>query len=87
MAFDQLRVRVEYTTFERPTRIAATVDFSGFASGGRRDVAEYRLEPLPGDGTRVLVSGDSNRGPIPLIGPLIEWLYARRMRRKFAAIA
>jgi uncharacterized protein YndB with AHSA1/START domain len=86
LAFDQVRVRVGYTAFDRPAHIAVTMDYTGFGSGGRHDTADYRLEPLPDGGTRVTMSGGSNRPAAPLIGRLIGAVMTRRVRSKFAAI-
>lgn len=83
LAFDQLRVRVEYTAVERAERVEAVMEWSGFGSGNRRETVEYRLTPLPGGGTEVTVASVGPSRSAPLIGRLLGRLTAGRVRRRF----
>ena len=84
LAFDQLRVRIAYTAFDPPARIAAIAEYSGPGSGGRRDVADYRIAPAAGGRSSVTVEMESPG--IPLIGRLVEWMVWRRLGQRLAAI-
>jgi hypothetical protein len=53
LKFDQIRMRVEYEVWERPRRIVAMLQYSGFLSGGRRERAEYEFRPNDSGGTTV----------------------------------
>jgi carbon monoxide dehydrogenase subunit G len=88
LAFDQLRARVEYVTYEPPTRISAYVSLSGLGSGGARWRHDYVLTPK-GTGTHVAVAVDGRDG-------LIRWapfqravtrLALRRLKAKIEASA
>lgn len=41
LKFDQLQLRVEYETWERPTKLAAVLHYSGIGSGNRVDRFAY----------------------------------------------
>jgi hypothetical protein len=84
LAFDQLRVRVDYTAFEPPALLAASVTYSGQGSGGMRGTFVYHLSPIPqAGGTRVSLDAETSGGWMPspirrLLWPLI-W---RRLRSR-----
>lgn len=84
LAFDQLRVRVEYTEFQPPTLIAASMTYTGLGSGGMHGTFVYRLAPIDNaGGTRVTLQAQASGGPMPdpvshLLWPLL-W---RRLRTR-----
>lgn len=85
LGFDQLRVRVEYLTFEPPTRIAVAVSMSGRGSAGMRSVQEFRLSELDrGRGTRVGANAEGSGGwlhwePLMRLAQRLMW---RRLRKQ-----
>ncbi|MEA2653766.1 MAG: hypothetical protein QOI37_993 [Chloroflexota bacterium] len=82
LAFDQIRVRVEYTAFEPPDRVAVAMTFSGPGSGGMSSTAAYRLLPIIGTGgTRVTIDADGSGGVIIRALNRLTWpLVWRRLR-------
>jgi hypothetical protein len=85
LAFDQLRVRVEYIQFEPPTVIAASMTYTGRGSGGMRGTFVYRLAPIGiADGTTVTLEAEASGGPIP--GPVSRLLWPLLWRRLRARI-
>ena len=90
LAFDQIRVRIEYTTFEPPALIAISVGYSGRGSAGLQGTDVYRLAPLPGgSGTRVSLDAEKSGGWAPdAINRLLwRWSINRLQRRMDAVIA
>jgi carbon monoxide dehydrogenase subunit G len=84
IAFDQLRVRVEYTDFEPPVLVAASITSSGRGSGGMRGSFVYHLAPIPGtSGTRVTLEAASSGGwtPAPIARLLWQLLWRRLQSR------
>lgn len=80
LAFDQLRVRVDYTAFEPPALVAAAIRYSGRGSGDMSGAFVYRLEPIPETGgTRVTLDAESSGGWLP--GPLSRLLWPLMWRR------
>jgi hypothetical protein len=89
-AFDQIRVRVEYKTFEPPTLIAISVTYSGLGSAGLHGTDVYRLGPIPGgSGTRVTLDTDRSGGWVPDAISRLMWRWSIKplKRRMDAAIA
>jgi carbon monoxide dehydrogenase subunit G len=88
LKFDQLRARVEYTMYDPPRRIAASVAMTGRGSGGIKTTQVFVLSALDGRvGTRVEASiegegGWMHWGPLMRIGQGLNW---RRMRRRIEA--
>ena len=59
----QLRVRVEYTSFEPPDRVAVAVTSSGPASGNASSTTIYLLGAIAETGgTRVTINTDGSGG-------------------------
>lgn len=89
LAFEQLRVRVEYTAFGPPLRVAASVVYSGRRSGGLRAAATYHLvENRRTGGTSVIVEADSSGGWVPApVGRLLWPLLWRRFRKCLATLS
>jgi hypothetical protein len=89
LAFDQLRVRIEYTAFEPPALVAASMTYSGRGSAGMRGTFVYRLTPLSaGLGTRVTVEADAAGGPLPDVITRLLWpLMVRRLRTRMEKTA
>lgn len=88
LAFDNLRARVEYTAWDRASRISATITWSGRFSGGRVEYADYQISPGPDGGTVIAIG---NTIPVSatapsLISRIVYPLLVRRWRRKFAQI-
>lgn len=85
LAFDQLRVRVAYTAFEPPHRVAATVTWTGRGSVGTSSFHEFVLIELDG-GTRTRVEASfEGQGGLIRWGPLgraTNALTGWRMRRQ-----
>jgi hypothetical protein len=84
LTFDQLRVRIEYTAFEPPDLVAASLTYSGRGSGGMDGSFVYRLEPIrETGGTRVTLDAESSGGWMPgPIGRLFWPLMWRRLRSR-----
>jgi carbon monoxide dehydrogenase subunit G len=89
LAFDQLRMRVEYLDYEPPARIAVSTTFTGKGSGGTRAVYAYRLEPIQATGgTRLTVEVDGQGGWVPApLSRLFQRLLWRRMQQRIEAFA
>lgn len=87
LAFDQLRVRVEFTAFDSPVRVAVVVEYSGVGSGNRREIADYRIGPGSNGGSVVTVDLESPGLPIPFLGRLVESLAWRRLGQKLMAVS
>ena len=87
LAIDQLRVRVEFTAFDSPVRVAAVVEYSGLGSGNRRAIADYRIGPGPSGGSVVTVELESPGLPIPLLSWLVESQAWRRLGQKLMALS
>lgn len=84
MAFDQLRMRVEYTVYDPPSRIGARVTSSGRGSGGSAFEHEWEISALPdGRGSRVEIFGVGRGGfwPLNLLYRPFTWLAGRRAKR------
>jgi carbon monoxide dehydrogenase subunit G len=90
LGFDQLRARIEYTTFEPPTSIAVTVAMTGIGSGGATSQHEFRLSELDGgSATRIEESAEGDGGwlrwaPLQRAAQNMTW---RRMRKQIEATA
>jgi carbon monoxide dehydrogenase subunit G len=90
LGFDQLRARVEYTVYDPPRRIAASVSMTGRGAGGSSAAQEFVLSELDeGAATRVEASIDGEGGwihwaPLVRIGQSMTW---RRMRAQIDASA
>lgn len=81
LAFDQIRVRVEYTSFDPPDRVAVQVNYSGRGSRGMSSTVVYSLEPIPSGGTRVTIEADGTGGAIARAVNLLTWPLAWRLLR------
>jgi hypothetical protein len=86
LAFDQLRVRVEYTAFEPPELIATSVIYSGRGSRGMQGVFVYRLRPAPDrEATTVRLEAESTGGWTPgLLSRLLWPLMWRGLRDRMS---
>ena len=90
LKFDQLRARVEYTTYDPPRSLAASVIWTGRGAGGVKATQEFVLTELDGHaGTRVNASVDGEGGwirwqPLQRMSQSLNW---RRMRRRIEASA
>ena len=88
LRFDQLRVRVEYTAFDPPRRVAAIVSMTGRGARGSTATYEFVLTKLDGgEGTRVDASVDGEGGwirwgPLQRMSQSLTW---RRMRQGIEA--
>ena len=82
LAFDQLRVRVEYTSFQPPDRVAVAITYAGRGSGGMTSTAVYKLATIAATGgTRVTVDADGSGGLIARALNRLTWSLAwRRLR-------
>lgn len=90
LAFDQIRVRIEYTAFEPPDLISVSITYSGRGSGGLHGTDIYRLAPIPGgSGTRVTLDTEKSGGWVPdaVNRALWKWSIKPLQRRMDAAIA
>jgi carbon monoxide dehydrogenase subunit G len=80
LAFDQIRVRVEYPQVEPNRRLAAAVTMSGRGSGGASSRWIFDLSELDGGGgTRVEASAEGSMGWLRW-GPLNRALKRRMWR-------
>lgn len=85
LGFDQLRARIEYTTFDPPAMICAHVGLTGKGSGGMAGLYEFRLSDVGGGrGTRVEASAEGSGGlirwaPLQRAALNMRW---RRMRQQ-----
>jgi hypothetical protein len=83
LAFDHLRARVEYITYEPPTRIDVAVTISGRGSAGTRSLQEFALTEIAvGRGTRIDAAFEGEGGwlrwtPLARAMQSIAW---RRLR-------
>jgi hypothetical protein len=84
LAFDQIRVLVEYTELELPTVIAVSLTYTGRGSGGMYGTFVYRLAPADNaGGTRVTIEAEGSGGPIPERVSRLLWpLMWRRLRSR-----
>jgi hypothetical protein len=84
LALDQIRVRVEYTVFDPPVKIAAQTSTTGRLSGNMQGSQEFVLTPLAGArGTRVHATVEGEGGWLrwaPVLLRASRSLYWRRMR-------
>jgi len=82
LAFDQLRVRVEYTKYEPPALVAASMSYTGRGSGGMSGTVVYRLAPVDETGgTRVTLDEETSNGWMPRpVARLLWQLVWRRIR-------
>ena len=82
LAFDQLRVRVEYTSFEPPDLVAVAVTHTGRGSGGLSQIARYHLGPAAATGgTHTTLEMDGSGGFITRAVNGLTWpLIWRRLR-------
>ena len=89
LAFDQLRMRVEYSAFEPPARIDVSVQFTGRGSGGTRAGYKYHLEPIQATGgTTLTVEVDGHRGWMPApAARQVQRLLWRRVQQRIEAFA
>jgi uncharacterized protein YndB with AHSA1/START domain len=84
LAFDQLRARVEYTAYEPPYKLAATVSMTGRGSGGMTSSQDFVLSEVEdGRATRVDASAEGTPGFIrwaPLIraSQSLTWRHLRQ---------
>jgi hypothetical protein len=82
LKFDQLRLRVEYDTWERPRKLAAALRYSGLGSGNRVDRFAYELESVA-NGTVLRYRMDG--GPsvqLPIIGGWLDRRYWQGVERR-----
>jgi hypothetical protein len=79
LQFDQLRVRVDYEEWARPTRLAGRVRYSGFGSGNGVEPFEYSLDGSNDETVVRYVRGRARRGPFRFIGDLVERRYWRNV--------
>jgi hypothetical protein len=80
LAFDQLRLRVEYTTFDPPTLIALSTIYSGRGSAGMQGTYVYQLASIPkSPGTRITLDADVSGGWLPDV--LARLLLRRSLKR------
>jgi hypothetical protein len=80
LAFDQLRLRVEYTTFDPPTLIAFSTTYSGRGSGGLQGTYVYQLASIPNSpGTRITLDADMSGWWLPDV--LARLLWRRSLKR------
>lgn len=89
LSFDQLTARVEYTTFDPPGHVSATVAMSGVGAGGSSHHQDFVLTELDQGRTRVEVTVNGTGGLIRWT-PLMRSMQAialRRLRRKIEASA
>ena len=87
VAFDQLRMRVEYGVFEPSRRVAGTITWTGRLSGGTRSSFDFVLTP-EADGTRTRIAAmlEGRGNPIvTTLSRLAQPLVARQMRARFQA--
>jgi carbon monoxide dehydrogenase subunit G len=84
LAFDQLRVRVQYTAFEPPAIVAASMTVSGRGSGGMNGSFVYQLSPIrESGGTRVTFDAESSAAWMPGLVSRLSWpLMWRRLRSR-----
>jgi hypothetical protein len=84
LAFDQLRVRVQYTAFESPTLVAASTTVSGPGSGGVQGSYVYQLRPIRATGgTRVTLDAESSGGWMPETVSRLFWpMFWRQIRSR-----
>ena len=86
LAFDQLRVRGEYTVFDPPRAIAVQVAMTGRDSAGARSAQEFSLSAIDdGRGTRVAATAEGEGGPIRW-APILRASQALNWRRLKRAI-
>ena len=90
LAFDQLRVRVEYIEYEPERKVAVTVVMSGRGSGGQSGRQGYTLSGLDdGIGTHIQAFAEWHGGWLRW-GPLVRASQSdfwRRMRKRIEATA
>jgi hypothetical protein len=80
LAFDQLRIRVEYTA-AAPDRVAVAATYAGRGSGGITATASYGLQADPSGGTRVSLEADGSGGFFVRAMNRLTWpLVWRRIR-------
>lgn len=82
LKFDQLQLRVEYETWERPTKLAAVLHYSGIGSGNRVDRFAY---DFAGAGDRTILRYRLDGGPsvnLPVIGAWLDRRYWQRIERR-----
>lgn len=82
LAFDQLRVRVEYTVIEAPNVIEALVVYSGRGSAGMRGTFRYGLAPASGGETRVTLDADVFGSWIARAVGRLSWGWSVRALRR-----
>jgi uncharacterized protein YndB with AHSA1/START domain len=83
LALDQLRVRVEYTAYDPPHRIATSITYTGRGSRSQRDTVTYTLVPTPEGGTTITLDGESTGGWMPAsVGRLLWPVIWRRIRHR-----
>jgi hypothetical protein len=82
LAFDQLRVRVEYLTVESSLHVGGSITYSGVGSRGIRETFDYHLAPIPDStGTRVELAVETAGGWLPDRVKRLLWpLTLRRIR-------
>jgi hypothetical protein len=74
LAFDQIRLRVEYTAFDPPTLIAFSVKYSGRGSAGMQGTCVYQLASIPDlPGTRITLGADMSGGWLPDVVNRLLW--------------
>jgi uncharacterized protein YndB with AHSA1/START domain len=87
LKFDQLRLRIEYDTWERPRRLAAALRWSGLGSGNRVGRFAFEFESLAG-GTLVRYQRDGGpSAPLPIIGTWLERRYWQGVDRRLRSSA
>ena len=85
--FANIRVRVTYTAWDRPSHLAATLEYSGRGSNGRRDSVDYELSASPDGGTVISMEGATEATiSIPLVSQIARSIAIRRLRQKLEAI-
>ena len=84
LAYDQLRVRIDYTAFEPPVLVAVAMTYTGRGSRGMSGTFVYQLAPMAGSwGTRVTIDTETSGGWVPdaVSRLMLRLTLRRRMRR------
>jgi hypothetical protein len=85
LKFDQLRLRIEYETWERPNKLTAILRYSGLGSGGRVDRRAYEFQDADG-GTLVKYEYEASpRLSLALVNDWLERRYWRTVERRIDA--
>ena len=83
LAFDQLRVRIEYVVVEPPGLISFVATYGGRGSHGQRDMAAFQLAENPRAlGTVVRIETETRGGWMPAWLTLLWPVQLRRLRAR-----